>query len=277
MTAFSQVTLKGKLNLVNYTNFSTSIVFDIQGNPRFYYSGTNNKTPDAYGNLNTTVDTLCFYDLNNYSLLYTIIDLNGFGIYSSGNNGGNENFWILDDMNGNGYPEVLLGNSNGVNVGPEIVDLKTGDVIYSWGIHSLVDCIYVNPSDNTINTLISIWNPTTNTPEYLTYSLGTSTSTSGKHTTLPKKLSLSQNYPNPFNPSTTIEYTLPAPNHVVIQIFNTNGQLIRSLANEDKVTGSYSIVWDGKNNSGGKAASGVYFYSIRTGDTEIAKKMMLLK
>jgi flagellar hook assembly protein FlgD len=88
---------------------------------------------------------------------------------------------------------------------------------------------------------------------------------------------LSQNYPNPFNPSTTIEYTLPAPNHVVIQIFNTNGQLIRSLANEDKVTGSYSIVWDGKSNNGGKVSTGVYFYSVKAGDQELVKKMIVLK
>jgi len=95
---------------------------------------------------------------------------------------------------------------------------------------------------------------------------------------IPTDFALAQNYPNPFNPSTIIEYALPGKAHVEVSVFNVLGQKIRTLVDEDQTVGYYSEVWDGTDDNGNSAASGIYFYRIDAGDeyTE-TKKMMLLK
>ncbi len=95
--------------------------------------------------------------------------------------------------------------------------------------------------------------------------------------TLPDNFELKQNYPNPFNPSTTIEFQLPKRGHVALSIFNTLGQKIRTLLNTELPVGSYSIEWDGKNKDGDKVSSGVYIYKLKTSETILSKKMLLLK
>jgi len=55
------------------------------------------------------------------------------------------------------------------------------------------------------------------------------------------------------------------------------GRLIRSLINEAKPAGSYSVVWDGKNNYGANVAAGVYIYSIDAGKYRKNKKTVFLK
>jgi hypothetical protein len=94
---------------------------------------------------------------------------------------------------------------------------------------------------------------------------------------VPQFYSLSQNYPNPFNPSTTIKYALPAPTHVELKVYNVLGQMVKVLVNEDQKAGQYSVVWDGTNPDGDQAATGVYFYQLKTGDFTTSRKMMLLK
>ena len=88
---------------------------------------------------------------------------------------------------------------------------------------------------------------------------------------------LSQNYPNPFNPSTTIEYSVQATDNIQIKVYNTLGQLVKTLINEIKTPGEYSIVWNGKDDNGSVVASGAYFYQIQTKDFVSSKKMILLK
>jgi hypothetical protein len=81
--------------------------------------------------------------------------------------------------------------------------------------------------------------------------------------TMPTEFTLAQNYPNPFNPTTQIRYDLPAASVVTLAIFDITGKEIRKLADhEDKSVGSYTLIWDGRDNLGNAVASGVYFYSI---------------
>ncbi len=95
---------------------------------------------------------------------------------------------------------------------------------------------------------------------------------------LPADFALAQNYPNPFNPSTIIEFALPTKSHVTVSVFNVLGQKIRTLVDEEKTVGYYSEVWDGTDDNGQPAASGIYFYRIDAGnDYTETKKMMLLK
>ena len=88
---------------------------------------------------------------------------------------------------------------------------------------------------------------------------------------------LDQNYPNPFNPGTTIEYQLAQRGNVEIHVYNSVGQLVRTLVSEQKEAGSYSVAWDGKSNIGYVVSSGMYFYQLKAGNFVQAKKMLLIK
>jgi hypothetical protein len=98
---------------------------------------------------------------------------------------------------------------------------------------------------------------------------------------LPKAYALSQNFPNPFNPVTSISYDVPEKEGngvpVVIDIFNIHGQLVKNIVNETKKPGSYTVVWNGRNERGSQVSSGIYFYRIKAGDFNSTKKMLLLK
>ncbi len=93
---------------------------------------------------------------------------------------------------------------------------------------------------------------------------------------IPDKFSLGQNYPNPFNPVTKISYEIPYDSKVSLKIFDISGREIRTLVDEYKAAGYYTI---DLNASG--LASGIYFYRISAegnGNSFTAvKKMMVLK
>ncbi|MHB1050366.1 MAG: LamG-like jellyroll fold domain-containing protein [Bacteroidota bacterium] len=99
---------------------------------------------------------------------------------------------------------------------------------------------------------------------------------------LPTVYALSQNFPNPFNPVTTINYQLPEASSVTITIYNTLGQEVKRLVNEQQIAGYYSVQWNGTNHDNRSVASGMYIYRIEAAGGDGAKftqvkKMMLLK
>jgi hypothetical protein len=94
---------------------------------------------------------------------------------------------------------------------------------------------------------------------------------------LPKEFALYQNYPNPFNPETKIAFDLPARVDVSLTIYNMLGQKVKTLVNEPRPAGAYTILWDGSNNQGIKVASGIYVYTIRAGDFVQSRKMTFMK
>ena len=87
------------------------------------------------------------------------------------------------------------------------------------------------------------------------------------------------NYPNPFNPSTTIRVGINSQyiGPLYIRIYNSLGQLVRTLIIQVRGSGIYEVVWDGRLFDGSVAASGSYFYIVEIGDTILAGKMSLLK
>ena len=85
------------------------------------------------------------------------------------------------------------------------------------------------------------------------------------------------NYPNPFNPATTISYELARPCHVRLDVYNAAGQLVTVLVDADKGAGPHRVEWEGLDRQGRQAASGVYFYRLRTGEFEQARKMVLVR
>lgn len=105
----------------------------------------------------------------------------------------------------------------------------------------------------------------------------TSVEDAGKVSHLVKSFKLLQNYPNPFNPSTTIQYKLPRRGEVKVRIFNTNGQLIKTIVNQNQPSGLHKKVWNGQNESGHKVASGFYICAVEFENTVLTKKMILIK
>jgi aminopeptidase N len=80
------------------------------------------------------------------------------------------------------------------------------------------------------------------------------------------------NYPNPFNSSTIIRLTLPEAGHIRVDIFNMLGQKIETLYDGNMSAGEKEIVWNGS-----RAASGIYFYRVTSGNRTATRKMLMLK
>ncbi len=91
---------------------------------------------------------------------------------------------------------------------------------------------------------------------------------------LPDGYYLHQNFPNPFNPSTRIDYQIPNSGNVTLKVYDILGNEISTIVNEFKQAGNYSVEF-GTNNS--KLSSGVYFYTLRTGNYFQTKKMIYMK
>ncbi len=89
--------------------------------------------------------------------------------------------------------------------------------------------------------------------------------------------SLSQNYPNPFNPETAIQFSLKEAGKVTLKIYNLHGQLVRTLVDEEKLAGSYSVLWNGTSDDGVRLASGMYYYILKTNTFEGVRKLILMK
>jgi len=96
-------------------------------------------------------------------------------------------------------------------------------------------------------------------------------------TNLPKEFSLSQNYPNPFNPSTVIAFDTPRQADMLITIFNTLGQQVRSFELNNLPAGRHEVVWDGRNIEGNSLSSGIYFYRLSGGEFSKTRKMVMIK
>ena len=89
---------------------------------------------------------------------------------------------------------------------------------------------------------------------------------------LPQGLILKQNYPNPFNPITNIKYFVPSYSNVSLSVFNIKGQLIENLVNDMKKPGLYSVQFEAN-----QFSSGIYFYQLKSNNTIITKKFIVIK
>lgn len=96
--------------------------------------------------------------------------------------------------------------------------------------------------------------------------------TSNEPNAVPDQFTLRQNYPNPFNPTTTISYTLAAPSHVRLSVFDLQGRLVQRLVDHPKGAGPHSIPFDA-----GNLPSGTYIYRIETNSGNSSRKMLLVR
>jgi hypothetical protein len=92
----------------------------------------------------------------------------------------------------------------------------------------------------------------------------------------PTTFTLHPAYPNPFNPNTNLSFTLPTAVSYSLNIYNVAGQLVRSYQGMGNV-GLNVIIWDGKDNAGNDASSGIYFYKLIAGSYTATNKMVMLK
>lgn len=89
---------------------------------------------------------------------------------------------------------------------------------------------------------------------------------------LPQATKLYQNYPNPFNPDTTIKFFLSENSKVNLSVYNTKGELVANLVNDDLRKGFYNRKFDGS-----KLTSGVYYSVLKADGKAITSKMIMLK
>ncbi len=93
----------------------------------------------------------------------------------------------------------------------------------------------------------------------------------------PLEFALEQNYPNPFNPSTQISYQVNKPGNYTLTVYNVLGQTVETLVNKFHSTGTYTMTWNGLDDQGLRAGSGLYFYRLQGEGFVMTKKMVLLK
>lgn len=89
---------------------------------------------------------------------------------------------------------------------------------------------------------------------------------------IPGKYFLSENYPNPFNPVTKINFDIPVSSYVKLKVYDLNGKEIKSLVNEYKAAGYYTVIFDA-----GLLSSGAYFYRLESNESVLTRKMILIK
>ena len=158
--------------------------------------------------------------------------------------------------------------------------------IYTSGIGHGVLWILTDPSTNTPQGLI-FKEPASNTTQIYTQMLDVSHTWAisvGRYNVdnvgigntgingLPLKVNLAQNYPNPFNPETKIRFDVPKAANVELIVYDAGGKEVEKLINNDLNAGSYESKWNAS-----RYASGVYFYTLRTGSISETRKMVVIK
>lgn len=105
----------------------------------------------------------------------------------------------------------------------------------------------------------------------------TTVSTGGQESIPVPQIMEMTTYPNPFNPYTTISFCTPKLANVQLSVYNLKGQFIRSLVNENKTSGYHKVVWDGKDNDGNRASSGIYFIRLQSEGNILTQRVLLMK
>lgn len=164
---------------------------------------------------------------------------------------------------------IFYGDAGGVL----LIDPVTSDVLLDVGDDFVLLSVFDIDNDGLDEVLIG------DKPRrvVMVFGDGSITSVETGEPFVPAGFHLAQNYPNPFNPSTTINYKLENTSEVNIQVYNMLGQVVRNLVQADKPPGSYSVVWNGKDDFGKGVASGNYYYQLKVGEFLSTKKMLLLK
>lgn len=96
-------------------------------------------------------------------------------------------------------------------------------------------------------------------------------------TTVPQIMLTASSYPNPFKTDTTISYSVPKDGMATLTVYNTKGQVVRTLASNNVKAGNFTATWNGKDESGNSVANGIYFLRLDSNNQRVVKKMLLSK
>ncbi|MBU0476263.1 MAG: T9SS type A sorting domain-containing protein [Bacteroidetes bacterium] len=94
---------------------------------------------------------------------------------------------------------------------------------------------------------------------------------------IPLEFTILPNYPNPFNPTTTLGYSLPQTEKVIVKVYDVTGRTIKNLFNGIQEAGINYTQWNGDNDFNHQVGSGVYFYTIQAKHGLLTGKMILVK
>lgn len=152
---------------------------------------------------------------------------------------------------------------------PPVENLVTFLFRYKSPSISGIDTIFANGNSVNFNGFSSgdNWNYAPSKKIIITSSTGVV-----NHNSLANAFSLEQNYPNPFNPATKINFSLHNTSHVSLVIYNSIGEVAQILINSRISAGNYTSEWDAS-----VFPAGIYFYTLKTSENSITKKMMLIK
>ncbi|HCN36712.1 MAG TPA: hypothetical protein DIS94_03250 [Bacteroidetes bacterium] len=168
------------------------------------------------------------------------------------------NVLIAVKNNGN-FTGFKYSDSNGLF---NFSGLQSGlNTVFAYKIGYSSDSISVQTStgNNYDNIILKL------RPEYVT-------NISKVENIIPNSFELLQNFPNPFNPVTKISFDIPYKSLTILNIYDINGRLVKSLVNRELTPGRYTIDWDASSNS-----SGVYFMKLDFDNSSSVKKMVLIK
>lgn len=201
------------------------------------------------------------------------------------------NFYTTSDVN---FPQQLIrlpGGRIGVcafstpNSGYTILDstgtyVRTmtavtglrGSYLLGNGHYLVTNAAGVHEIDSVSGALIRTVTSASNFQYISPYNPGALLSSGNNGNSVPVNYVLEQNYPNPFNPSTGIKYSIPEAGNVTLKVYDLTGQVVSTLVNEFKSAGSYEVSFNAS-----ALASGVYYYSISSGEFSKTMKMVLVK
>ncbi len=89
---------------------------------------------------------------------------------------------------------------------------------------------------------------------------------------VPRTAGLGQNYPNPFNPGTVISFQSSVVSRVELRVFDVLGREVAVLVNAELMPGRHEVRWDAS-----EMPSGIYFYTMTSGEVRLTRRMILLK
>jgi hypothetical protein len=192
-------------------------------------------------------------------------DIGGVQIEFSKPSGKNVTGAVETAGRGENIPVYFLEDQSSIKIG--MIDLVSGRLIPP-GKGAIARIPIHEPGQLTVSTVIVC--------DRFGYELPVELQTDIADASIPEN-SLEINRPNPFNPSTTIDFTFSRPGRVTISIFNILGQKIRTLTDRPYEVGSFQVTWDGHTDGGSIAASGIYFYKMKSPGYVQTRKMLLVR
>lgn len=195
---------------------------------------------------------------------------------------GNQIYSLSQDLTGDNITEFYVlayyGTSTDYRQAFKIVDITTGNTvfekndpsfyysypsIYDINADGILECVFVKSNY-----------PYTNVYYYEVYSTGISGDIDNQN---PVEFHLMQNFPNPFNPQTEIRFELQSAGDVSVEIFNMQGEVVKTYREGQLPAGSHRVTWNGTDEKSLRQPSGIYFYRLSVNGKADVRKMILLR